>query len=41
MSEQETLPRVAAPHECSGDTCDFCEWSNPTFELPITEPRKG
>jgi hypothetical protein len=34
MSENEAPPKVAAPHRCSGPSCDFCEWSNPTLEIP-------
>lgn len=34
MSEKEASPKVAAPHLCGGPGCHFCEWSNPTLDIP-------
>ena len=31
------VPKVAVPHLCGGPGCYFCEWSNPTLELPDEE----
>lgn len=41
VAEQATPPRVAVPHACAGQTCAFCEWSNPTLEIALEDhPRK-
>lgn len=38
MSETEAAVRVAAPHDCEGEACTFCEWSNPTLlDIPEEE----
>lgn len=38
MSEDRPpVPKVAAPHVCSGPGCYFCEWPNPILELPEQE----
>lgn len=37
MSENEAPPKVAAPHLCGGPACDFCEWSNPTLDIPVRD----
>lgn len=34
MSETEAPARVAAPHDCEGDDCEFCAWSNPMLDIP-------
>jgi hypothetical protein len=40
MSDEAAPVRVAAPHACGGPGCYFCEWSNPTLEIPELEQRK-
>lgn len=37
-AEEEAPAKVAAPHVCGGPGCYFCEWSNPTLEIPDIEP---
>ena len=33
-AEREPILRFAAPHDCVGESCTFCEWSNPQLEIP-------
>lgn len=38
MSDNEAPPKVAVPHVCGGPSCYFCEWSNPTLDIPEVTP---